>query len=334
MQVLITGGAGYIGSHTAAALIRDGYEVIVLDSLVKGHRELVPAAAVFIQGDVGDYNLLDQIFTNYNIDAVLHFAAFIEAGESMKHPERFFYNNTAKTITLLERMMAHGVNQFVFSSTAAVYGNPEYIPIDENHPKAPTNAYGASKLEIERILEWLCKLNGLAATSLRYFNASGASEERGEMHQPETHLIPLLLEVAAGKRDHLKLFGTTYPTPDGTCVRDYIHVEDLASAHILALKNLTPHAHQFFNLGNGSGFSNREVIDTTRSICNLNIKIVEVEPREGDPSVLVADAQKAKNILNWSPRFPTLHSIIESSYKWNLKSLKNTPDSVQTPDQK
>ncbi len=317
MHVLITGGAGYIGSHTAAALLADGAEVTVLDSLVKGHRQAVPAGARFVLGDVSDRTVLDGIFAGPRVDAVLHFAAFIEAGESMRVPEIFFANNTARTLMLLEAMLTHGVQRFLFSSTAAVYGNPEYTPIDEEHPKAPTNAYGASKLEVENVLEWLVRLRGLGATSLRYFNASGCSQDRGEDHRPETHLIPLLLEVATGHRPALKLFGRDYPTPDGTCVRDYIHVEDLAKAHVLALKTIRPGERRAFNLGNGKGFSNLEVIKVARAITGHPLPVEDAPPRPGDPAILIASSDKARKELGWEPSFPTLEAIVQSAWDWH-----------------
>lgn len=319
MRVLVTGGAGYIGSHTAAHLINEGHSVTVLDSLIKGHKEAVPEAADFILGDMGDRTCLDRIFQEKTIDAVLHFAGFIEAGQSMLQPGLFFQNNTAKTITLLEAMVDHGVSKFVFSSTAAVYGDPEYIPIDEKHPKAPTNAYGATKLAVEGVLEWMCRLKGLAAISLRYFNASGCSENLGEDHRPETHLIPLILDVAMGKRQALKLFGQDYPTPDGTCVRDYIHVQDLAKAHALALQALTPGKHKSYNLGNGKGFSNLDVIETARRVTGHAIPFEYAPARPGDPARLVASAEKAGQELGWRPDFPELSQIVESAWRWRQR---------------
>lgn len=317
MHVLVTGGAGYIGSHTTASLLADGNQVTVLDSLVKGHRSAVPTGATFVQGDVGDRSCLDQIFANRPVDAVVHFAAFIEAGESMRYPERFFQNNTARTLLLLEAMLTHGVKRFIFSSTAAVYGNPEYTPIDELHPKVPTNAYGASKLEVERALEWLVDLRGLGSTSLRYFNASGCSAHLGEDHRPETHLIPLLLEVARDLRPALKLFGRSYPTPDGTCVRDYIHVEDLAQAHVLALRQLVPGERRAYNLGNGQGFSNLQVIQVAREITGHPIPVEDAPPRPGDPAILIASSVKAKRELGWEPRYPGIEAIVRSAWEWH-----------------
>lgn len=319
MHVLVTGGAGYIGSHTAAALIHNGHQVLVLDSLVNGHRESIPNQAIFIQGDVGDRDILDQIFSHHHIDAVLHFAAYIEAGESMSRPERFFQNNTARTLTLLEAMLDHGVSRFVFSSTAAVYGDPQYTPIDEDHPKKPTNAYGASKLGVESVLDWLVQLRGLGCVALRYFNASGCSQMRGEDHRPETHLIPLLLEVALGKRSALKLFGSTYPTKDGTCVRDFIHVEDLAQAHVLALNAMEPGKFRAYNLGNGTGFSNLEVIEATRRVTGHSIPIELAPPRAGDPAQLIASSHKAQRELGWTPKYTKIEEIIQSAWTWRLQ---------------
>lgn len=322
MRVLVTGGAGYIGSHAAAALIAHGHEVVVIDSLVRGHRQAVPQEAKLIVGDVGDQTCLHALFSEHAIDAVMHFAAFIEAGESMRRPELFFQNNTARTLTLLEAMLDHGVSRFVFSSTAAVYGDPEYTPIDEDHPKHPTNAYGASKLAVEGVLDWLARLRGLGCVALRYFNASGCSELRGEDHRPETHLIPLLLEVAQGRREALKLFGNTYPTPDGTCVRDYIHVEDLAQAHVLALESLEPGKFSAYNLGNGTGFSNMEVIEAARRVTGHPIPIELAAPRPGDPARLIASSDKARRELGWTPRFTELDGIIRSAWTWRLQHPK------------
>lgn len=326
-RVLVTGGAGYIGSHAVLALLANGHEVVVLDSLVRGHRDAIPPGARLIVGDIGDRACLDSVFSSYNIDAVMHFAAFIEAGESMRRPELFFQNNTARTLTLLEAMLDHGVARFVFSSTAAVYGDPEYLPIDEDHPKQPTNAYGASKLAVESTLAWLSRLRGLGCVALRYFNASGCSEKLGEDHRPETHLIPLLIEVALGKRETLKLFGNTYPTPDGTCVRDYIHVEDLAQAHVLALESLRPGVLQTYNLGNGTGFSNLEVIEAARRVTGHPLPFELAAPRPGDPARLIASSMKANRELNWVPRFTKLEDIIRSAWTWRLRH----PDGYSQP---
>jgi UDP-glucose 4-epimerase len=329
MQVLVTGGAGYIGSHVVDLLVRDGHEVTVLDSLEKGHREAVNPAATFVLGDFGDAALLDRLFSQISFEAVMHFAAYIEAGESMVDPGRFFVNNTARPLVLLDRLTARGVKKFIFSSTAATYGNPEYTPIDEVHPKAPTNAYGYAKLLVEGALEWMSRLRGLGYVSLRYFNASGCGVELGEDHFPETHLIPLVLDVAQGKRPNIKLFGTDYPTPDGTCIRDYIHVLDLASAHLMALKSLEEGKQQVFNLGNGTGYSVREVIAAARRVTGHPIPVVEEPRRPGDPAVLVASSDKIRRELGWQPAFPELETIIQSAWLWRQRF----PQGYATPGQ-
>lgn len=321
MHILVTGGAGYIGSHMVALLIREGYQVTVLDSLEKGHREAVAASATFIQGDCGDASLLERIFRESAFDAVMHFAAYIEAGESMRLPDRFLVNNTARPLVLLEAMLQAGVKKFVFSSTAAIYGDPEYTPMDEDHPKHPTNAYGYAKFLVEGSLEWLHRLRGLEYAALRYFNAAGCSERLGEDHHPETHLIPLVLDVALGRRDSIQLYGTDYPTPDGTCVRDYIHVEDLASAHILALRALRGGAPRIYNLGNGQGYSVRQVIEVARRVTGHAIPVVEGPRRPGDPAFLVASSEKIRQELGWEPRYPNLESIIESAWRWRKARL-------------
>ena len=315
MHVLVTGGAGYIGSHMTALLLQEGFQVTVLDSLEKGHRDAVPDRAAFMLGNCGDAQLLERIFGEASIDAVMHFAAYIEAGESMLEPGRFLVNNTARPLILLEAMLKAGVRKFVFSSTAAIFGNPEYTPIDEGHPKHPTNAYGQSKLMLEAALDWLHRLRGLDFAALRYFNAAGCSEHLGEDHQPETHLIPLVLDAALGRRRSVHLYGTDYPTPDGTCVRDYIHVEDIARAHILALRALGS-GPLIYNLGNGHGYSVREVIETARRVTGLPIPVEEGPRRAGDPSHLVASSAKIRQELGWEPRHPDLETIIESAWHW------------------
>jgi UDP-glucose 4-epimerase len=329
VRVLVTGGAGYIGSQVVDLLVEDCHEVTVLDSLEKGHREAIHPSAAFVQGDFGDADLLDRLFTHAPCEAVLHFAAYIEAGESMVDPGRFFVNNTARPLVLLDRMTAHGVKKFIFSSTAATYGNPEYTPIDEDHPKVPTNAYGYAKLLVEGALEWMHALRGLGCVSLRYFNASGCGAELGEDHAPETHLIPLVLEVAQGRRASLKIFGTDYPTPDGTCVRDYVHVLDLASAHLMALKALKEGERRAYNLGNGTGYSVREVIETARRVTGHPIPVEEVPRRPGDPAVLVASSEKIRHELGWSPVYPELETIIRSAWAWKQRY----PQGYATPGQ-
>ena len=327
MKVLVTGGAGYIGSVVAEELLQAGHQVVVFDNLSRGHREAVPQKAELIVGELADRNHLDQMFRLRAIDAVMHFAALIEAGESMKAPEDFFRNNTANALTLLEAMLAARVKHFVFSSTAALYGNPERTPIAEDDPLRPTNAYGESKLLVERMLAWFHRIHGLRYASLRYFNAAGAScPGQGEAHQPETHLIPRILEVALGRAEHVKIFGTDYPTPDGTCIRDYIHVSDLADAHLLALQALEDRALKaarenssplIYNLGNGEGFSVRQVVEVARKVTGHPIPVIESPRRAGDPAVLIASSEKIRRDLGWQPKFPDLKTIVESAWQWH-----------------
>ena len=319
MRILVTGGAGYIGSVVAAQLVAAGHNVVVYDNLSKGNRDAVPLQARLIVGDVGDRACLDAALRDGNIDSVMHFAAWIEAGESMKEPERFFRNNTANALVLLEAILAHHVPRFVFSSTAALYGNPVRSPISESDPLQPTNAYGESKLLVERMLDWFHRIHGLSYASLRYFNAAGATAELGERHSPETHLIPLILQVALGIRSHIDIFGTDYATADGTCVRDYIHVSDLASAHLLALERLQAASQPqqlIYNLGNGRGFSVREVIEAARQITGHAVPANEAPRRAGDPDVLVASSEKIQRELNWRPQFAGLEKIIGSAWEW------------------
>jgi UDP-glucose 4-epimerase len=316
LKILVTGGAGYIGSVTVAELVREGHAVTVFDNLSNGHRKAVVQGANLIVGDLADSGRLAEVFARGSFDAVMHFAAFIEAGESMKTPERFFRNNTANTLTLLETMLHNGVKRFVFSSTAALYGNPETVPIPEDALLQPTNAYGESKLLVERILAWMNRIHGLRYASLRYFNAAGATTELGEFHRPESHLIPLVLQVAAGKRSEISIFGADYPTPDGTCVRDYIHVLDLARAHLLALGSLENTDVCIYNLGNGTGFSVRQVVETARRVTGHPIPIGECPRRAGDPAVLVASSEKIRRELNWQPQFANPEEIIRSAWDW------------------
>ena len=317
MRVLVTGGAGYIGSVVADRLLRNGHSVTVLDNLSKGHREAVPAEAEFLLADTGDAPVLDYIFEQGRFDAVMHFAASIEAGESVLHPEKFFDNNCARTLTLLEAVLKYRVVRFVMSSTAAVYGEPQRTPIPEDHPLEPTNPYGESKLIVERMLLWFHRVHGLRYASLRYFNAAGATPERGEAHNPETHLIPLVLQVPLGKRPAISIFGTDYPTKDGTCVRDYIHVDDLATAHLLALDALDEHSQLICNLGSGNGFSVREVIDIARQVTGHEIPVVEAPRRGGDPAVLVASSEKIHRLLGWKLQHSDMESIIRSAWEWH-----------------
>ncbi|MGA2358444.1 MAG: UDP-glucose 4-epimerase GalE [Terriglobales bacterium] len=318
MRVLVTGGAGYIGSVVAEELLQAGHQVVVFDNLSRGHRQAVPKNAELVVGDLADRACLDQLLRSRAMDAVMHFAALIEAGESMKAPEEFFRNNTSNALTLLEAMLAARIKRFVFSSTAALFGNPERIPIDEDDPVLPTNAYGESKLLVERMLAWFHQIHGLRYASLRYFNAAGASRpDQGEAHQPETHLIPRILQVALGRAEHVNIFGTDYPTPDGTCVRDYIHVGDLARAHLLALQALENSSPLIYNLGNGQGFSVREVVEVARSVTGHPVPVIESARRAGDPAVLIASSEKIRRDLGWQPRFPDLKSIVESAWQWH-----------------
>jgi UDP-glucose 4-epimerase len=313
MRVLVTGGAGFIGATTAAALVRAGHEVVVLDDLSTGHRDAVPEEADFVHGDVTDPTVVAPVVAR-GIDACVHFAALIEAGESMRTPERFFTVNTAGTARLLEVLLANGVERFVLSSTAAVYGEPERSPIDEDDPLVPTNAYGESKLLVERMLAWHHRIHGLRTAALRYFNAAGATPGRGERHDPETHLVPLVLQVAAGQRETISIFGTDYPTPDGTAVRDYVHVADLADAHVLALEALDDLGQLTCNLGNGAGFSVREVIEAARRVTGHPIPTEDAPRRAGDPAALVAASGRARELLGWRPRHSELDQIVTDAW--------------------
>jgi UDP-glucose 4-epimerase len=314
--VLVTGGAGYIGSVVTSQLLAKGCEVIVYDNLSHGRRRAVPARAKFVNGDTADRGGLDRIFREHRIDGVMHFAAFIEAGESMQVPEKYFRNNTANSLTLLEAMLEHKVRRLVFSSTAALYGTPDRTPIEESDALHPTNAYGESKLLVEQMLAWFHRIHGLRYASLRYFNAAGAAGKQGEDHVPESHLIPLTLQVALGRRENILIYGTDYPTPDGTCVRDYIHVSDLSSAHLLVLDALRERDKLVYNLGNGRGFSVREVVETVRRVTGHAVPAVEAARRPGDPAVLVAGADKIKSELHWQPQFTSLESIVSSAWEW------------------
>ncbi|MTJ82205.1 MAG: UDP-glucose 4-epimerase GalE [Telmatospirillum sp.] len=320
MRVLVGGGAGYIGSTVIGELLAAGHSVIAFDNLSNGHREAVPAGVPLVVGDISNVRDLDSLFQAHPVDAVMHFAALIEAGESMKAPERFFRHNTAYTLTLLEAMLRHGVTRMVFSSTAALFGNPDSTPIAEDAPLRPTNAYGESKLLVERMLDWMNRIHGLRFACLRYFNAAGAaSADQGEDHRPESHLIPLVLKVALGQRESISIFGTDYPTPDGTCVRDYVHVTDLARAHLLALDALSRRQTLYANLGNGTGFSVRQVIDAARRVTGHPIPCLERPRRPGDPAVLVAASDRMRNELGWSPRFTSLEEVIGSAWAWHRR---------------
>lgn len=322
MKLLVLGGAGYIGSHTAGELIDNGHEVVVVDSLVTGYKEAVPKKAVFYQGDLRDKAFLCDLMKNEKVDAVIHFAAFSLVGESVVNPLKYYENNLYGTKVLLEAMIENDVDKIVFSSTAATYGEPENIPILESDRTCPTNPYGETKLAMEKMIAWTAKAHNLRYVSLRYFNACGAhkSGEIGEAHNPESHLIPLVLQVPNGKREFVSIYGTDYDTPDGTCIRDYIHVTDLAKAHILAVEYLMNGGESdIFNLGNGIGYSVKEVIDTARKVTGHPIMAKEEERRAGDPARLVASGQKAKDILGWEPVIKDLNDIIESAWKWHSK---------------
>ena len=319
MSILVTGGAGYIGSHCVAALIDRGVDVVVVDDLSKGHRAALKGGRLYV-GSVADRTFLDTVFERESIEAVIHFAAFSLVGESMQVPERYFRNNMTAGLSLIETMIDHKIPYLVFSSTAATFGEPEYVPIDEEHPQLPTNPYGESKLIVEKMLKWCDLAHGLKFCALRYFNVAGARADGtiGEDHRPESHLIPLILQVAQGKREKLSLFGTDYPTKDGTCVRDYIHVEDLIDAHMLALDYLRagkPSAA--FNLGNGQGFSNREIIDAARRVTGHPIPVTEEGRRPGDPATLIASSQKAMDVLGWKPKYTNVEDIIATAWKWH-----------------
>jgi UDP-glucose 4-epimerase len=321
--ILVTGGAGYIGSHAVLALQRRGYEVIILDNLVYGHRDIAEQVlkTELVVGDIGDRSLLDNLFATRQIDAVMHFAAYAYVGESVTNPNKYYRNNVVGTLTLLEAMLAAGIQKFVFSSTCATYGIPNVMPIPEDHPQNPINPYGASKLMVERILSDFSSAYELKSVIFRYFNAAGADPSGliGEDHNPETHLIPLVLLTALGKRESIKIFGTDYPTPDGTCIRDYIHVSDLADAHVLGLEYLLQGGEtEIFNLGNGNGFSVQEVIDTAKQVTGKNIPQEESPRRPGDPPILVGSSEKARKVLNWQPQYFYLNEIIAHAWQWHL----------------
>lgn len=320
MAILVLGGAGYIGSHTVYELIDAGRDVVVADNLETGFRAAVHPEARFYEGDIRDRAFCDKLFESEQIEGVIHFAANSQVGESMVQPLKYYDNNLCGTKTLLESMVTHDVLHIVFSSTAATYGEPERVPILEDDPTHPTNCYGETKLSMEKMMQWVAHAHGLRYTALRYFNACGAhaSGAIGEAHNPETHLIPLILQVPAGKREAISVFGADYPTPDGTCIRDYIHVSDLAQAHILALDYLLAGgASDVFNLGNGVGFSVKEVIEETRRVTGHPIPAKEEPRRAGDPAQLIASSDKAKAVLGWKPQYDDLHTIIETAWQWH-----------------
>lgn len=322
--ILVTGGAGYIGSHAVLALQQAGYEVVVLDNLVYGHRELVEQVlkVELVVGDTGDRALLSQLFATHDIGAVMHFAAYAYVGESVSTPAKYYRNNVVGTLTLLEAMLEANIKKFVFSSTCATYGVPKVVPIPEDHPQSPINPYGATKLMVERMLLDFDVAYDFRSVFFRYFNAAGADPEGrlGEDHNPETHLIPLVLQTALGKRDSVSVFGTDYPTPDGTCVRDYIHVSDLATAHVLGLEYLLNDGKtEVFNLGNGSGFSVKEVIETAERVTGKPIKVIEGDRRPGDPPALVGSGEKARQVLGWQPQHGDLAQILTHAWNWHQK---------------
>jgi UDP-glucose 4-epimerase len=320
MNIFVTGGAGYIGSATAEALLAAGHNVTVYDSLVTGHREAVPTGAEFVQGDLADSHSLALALTSKKFDAVMHFAAFIEAGESMKDPGKFFRNNLVNSLSLMDMAVRAGVKRFVLSSTAAVYQSSEE-PLSEESPLGPTNTYGYTKLAVEQSLDWYRQIHGLHFAALRYFNACGARPGHGEAHQPESHLIPRVIQVAMGQAEAAYIFGTDYPTPDGTCIRDYIHILDLVSAHQLALEALSEHDKLVYNVGSGNGYSVREVIEATKQVSGVDIKVVESPRRPGDPARLVASSDKIRRELGWKPQHDNLHDILGSAWEWH----KNNP---------
>lgn len=322
LNILVVGGAGFIGSHMVKMLGQMACRVTTLDDLSSGHRDAV-LCGDFMQGDMGDRSVLDAVLSR-GFDAVMHFASFIQVGESVHNPALYYQNNVVKTLALLDAMRAHGVKNFVFSSTAATFGEPQYSPMDEKHPQQPVNPYGRTKLMVEQVLADYAQAYGLRSVSLRYFNAAGADPEGqlGERHEPETHLIPLVLQVASGRRPHLQVFGRDYDTHDGTCVRDYVHVEDLCSAHWLALQSLMA-GHgadcQAYNLGSGHGFSVQEVIDTAQKVSGRSVAVIDSPRRTGDPSRLVADPTLARQKLGWQPQFSELRTLLEHAWRWETR---------------
>ena len=325
MKILVVGGAGYIGSHMVKTLAQSGNEVVTLDDLSQGYRDAV-LFGEFIKASIDDEQALESIFMSHDFDAVMHFAGCIQVGESVTEPAKYYQNNVCATQTLLDAMRNAGVMKFIFSSTAAIFGEPEYSPIDEAHPLKPINPYGRSKLMVEQILEDYQHAYGMESVCLRYFNAAGAEPEGelGERHEPETHLIPLVLQAASGRREAITVFGNDYSTPDGTCIRDYIHVLDLCDAHLLALEYLAEgKGSARFNLGNGNGFSVREVIDSAKRVTGRDIKVINAGRRDGDPAILIADSSKIQRELGWKPRYSDLDKIIEDAWRWEVKHFCN-----------
>ena len=322
MAILVCGGAGYIGSHAVGHFVGQGEETVIVDNLQTGHRGALNPNAKFYEGDIRDASLLDKIFAENDIDAVIHFAANSLVGESMEKPLLYFNNNVGGMQTLLESMVKNGVNKIVFSSTAAVYGEPERVPIAEDDATQPTNAYGETKLTMEKMMKWVSKADGVRFVSLRYFNAAGAIDDGsiGEAHRTETHLIPLILQVPLGQREHITVYGNDYDTPDGTCLRDYIHVADLADAHLLALNYLrNGGASDIFNLGNGQGFSVKEMIAAAEKVTGQSIKVETGKRRAGDPAQLIASSDKARRVLGWSPKYTDVVEIISTAWNWHKR---------------
>jgi UDP-glucose 4-epimerase len=330
MAVLVTGGAGYIGSHTVIELLDQGEEVVVIDSLRQGHKPAV-VGGTFYQGNIRDEELLEQIFSKHDIEAVIHFAASSLVGESVEQPLEYYQNNVIATHTLVKKMVEHDIKMIVFSSTAATYGEPKQVPIQEDDLTLPTNPYGETKLAIERMLKWCDQAYGLKSVSLRYFNAAGAHPDgkNGEDHQSESHLIPIILQVALGQRDSISVFGDDYDTHDGSCIRDYIHVMDLANAHWLALKKLREGGESsIYNLGNGQGFSVKEVVEVARKVTGKDIRAEIVPRRAGDPATLIASSEKIKRELNWKPKYQDIQTIIETAWSWHKEHPQGYPNSL------
>jgi UDP-glucose 4-epimerase len=325
VKILVTGGAGYIGGTVTKLLLQRGHEVVVYDNLCHARASMVPPGATFVEGDVADTKRLEEIFSSDSFAGVMHFAALIEAGDSMRKPETYFRNNTAATLGLLQAMVNKNLKKLVFSSTAAVYGEPVSTPILEDAPLAPTNPYGESKLLVEQMLSWIHRIHGLRYASLRYFNVAGAVPGRGEAHEPESHLIPLILDVALGRRASIKIFGQDYPTPDGTCIRDYIHVQDLAEAHLLAFEGLEVRDRMIYNLGNGVGFSVRQVVESARRVTGHPIPVEELPRRAGDPAVLIAGSGKIEADLAWRPKYIQLDDIVRSAWEWHQQRYQSEP---------
>ncbi|MBT3206482.1 MAG: UDP-glucose 4-epimerase GalE [Gammaproteobacteria bacterium] len=325
MKILVVGGAGYIGSHMVKMLSNSGHHVVTLDNLSTGYRDAVKYGE-FVEGDIADSSILDQVFSSTMFDGVMHFASYIEVGESVIDPGKYFRNNFSNTLNLLDAMVRHDVKNFIFSSTAAIFGEPDYVPIDEKHPKKPINPYGKSKLMVEQALDDYEKAHGLQSVCLRYFNAAGADPdgELGERHNPETHLVPLILQAASGRRDAISIFGRDYSTADGSCVRDYIHIVDLCSAHLIALTKLVKGSgSKRYNLGNGNGFSVIEVIEVVKKVTSRSFNVIEAERRPGDPATLVADSTLARSELNWVPEYDDLSVITQHAWEWEMSHFNH-----------